>query len=406
MKINEVIMTEKLFYQDQTVKSFEATIVKYDTDEKGKKYVVLDQTHFYPTGGGQPHDIGYLNNERVVDVEEVNGEVRHYTESGVFTIGEKVKATIDWEHRFDHMQQHCGQHILSAAFAHLFTYQTISFHLGKETCTIDLETISVSEDELSEAEKLANEIILEDRLIETKWITEKEIHQYPLRKAPSVKENIRLVVIPDFDYNACGGTHPTSTGKVSSLKILGIEKQKKHVRIQFIAGKRVLNQFNRKNNITKQLTQLLNTPEERLVETAQTLLNNTKQLENKLEVCEDTILSLESMKLLQSKEIRNNIHVVHALYEDKTMKSIQKLGKLLSEQDVDILAILVIKNEDKYQFVCSKGRNVPFNMNLLIKNVLPLIDGKGGGSETMAQGGGLTKISYELLVDELVKQVV
>ncbi|MDX5475150.1 MAG: alanine--tRNA ligase-related protein [Bacillaceae bacterium] len=399
-------MTEKLFYQDQTVKSFEATIVKYDTDENGKKYVVLDQTHFYPTGGGQPHDIGYLNNERVVDIEEINGVVRHFILTGIFTIGEKVTATIDWEHRFDHMQQHCGQHILSAAFAHLFSYQTISFHLGKETCTIDLETNSISEVELSEAEKLANEIILENHPIETKWITEKEIHQYPLRKVPSVQENIRLVIIPDFDYNACGGTHPTSTGQVSSIKILGIEKQKKHVRLQFIAGKRVLNQFERKNNITKQLTKLLNIPEERLVETAQTMLNNMKQLEKNVEICEDTILSLEAVNLLQSKEIRNNIHVVHALYDDKTMKSIQKLGKILSEQDDDVLAILVVNNGDKFQFVCSKGRNVPFNMNLLVKNVLPLIDGKGGGSETMAQGGGLTKIPYELLVDELVKQVV
>ena len=399
-------MTKKLFYQDPTIKSFEATILKSEIDENGRKYVVLNQTAFYPTGGGQPHDIGYLNKELIIDVEEVNGEIRHFTETGVFTTGEKVTATIDWEHRFDHMQQHCGQHILSAAFAALFSYQTISFHLGKETCTIDLENNSINEEELVKAEKLANDIILGNRPIETKWITEKEIHQYPLRKAPSVQENIRLVIIPDFDYNACGGTHPTSTGQVSTLKIIGVEKQKKHVRVHFIAGKRVLNQLERKNNITKQLTQLLNAPEECLVETAQTLLNNSKQLEKNIEICEETILSLESINLLRHSELRNNIKVVHALYVEKTMKSIQKLGKFLSEQDDDVLAILVIKNEDKYQFVCSKGRNVPFNMNLIVKNVLPLIDGKGGGSEVMAQGGGLSKIPYEILVDEIVKQVI
>ena len=399
-------MTKKLFYQDQTIKSFEATILKSEIDENGRKYVVLNQTAFYPTGGGQPHDIGYLNKELIIDVEEVNGEIRHFTETGVFTTGEKVTATIDWEHRFDHMQQHCGQHILSAAFAALFSYQTISFHLGKETCTIDLENNSINEEELVKAEKLANDIILGNRPIETKWITEKEIHQYPLRKAPSVQENIRLVIIPDFDYNACGGTHPTSTGQVSTLKIIGVEKQKKHVRVHFIAGKRVLNQLERKNNITKQLTQLLNAPEELLVETAQTLLNNSKQLEKNIEICEETILSLESINLLRHSELRNNIKVVHTLYVEKTMKSIQKLGKFLSEQDDDVLAILVIKNEDKYQFVCSKGRNLPFNMNLIVKNVLPLIDGKGGGSEVMAQGGGLSKIPYEVLVDEIVKQVI
>ena len=399
-------MTEKLYYQDPTIKNFHATIVKCDNDENGNKYVVLNQTHFYPTGGGQPHDIGYINKIEVVNVEEIDGEIRHYIKVDGFITGEKVSANIDWDQRFDHMQQHCGQHILSAAFASLFSYQTISFHLGKETCTIDLDINTIGEDDLAEAETLANEIILENRPIETKWINENEIHQYPLRKAPSVHENIRLVIIPNFDYNACGGIHPTSTGQVGSLKILGVEKQKKLVRIHFIAGKRVLKQLDRKNNITKQLTQLLNAPEDRLSEVAKTLLENTKQLEKHIDVCEDTILSLESVNLLQQAELRNNLKVVHALYDEKTMKSIQKLGKLLSEQDDDVLAILVIKSDGKLQFVCSKGCNVSFNMNHIVKNVLPLMDGKGGGSETMAQGGGIAKITYEQLIDEILKQTV
>ncbi|WP_100334302.1 alanyl-tRNA editing protein [Bacillus alkalisoli] len=398
-------MTNKLYYQDPTIKTFQANILKSEIDENGNNYVVLDQTHFYPTGGGQPHDTGFINNAEVIDVEEVNDEIRHFTKNRL-TVGEKVTASINWDCRFDHMQQHCGQHILSAALASLYSYQTISFHLGKETCTIDLETNSISEEELLEAERLSNEIILENRPIETKWITEEELSHYPLRKTPSVNENIRLVIIPDFDYNACGGTHPTSTAQVSMLKIMSVEKQKNNVRVHFIAGKRVLQQLERKNIITKKLTHLLNAPEDRLVETASSFMENTKQLEKKLVEYEDTILSLESMSLLRHADRRNNINFVHTLYDQKTMKDIQKLGKFLVEQDDDVLAILVIINDEKFQFVCTRGRNVEVNVNTLVKNILPLIDGKGGGNEIMAQGGGIAMIPYDLFVEELVKQIL
>ena len=136
----------------------------------------------------------------------------------------EVEGVLDWERRFDHMQQHAGQHILSAAFVELFGFPTVSFHLGKEVVSIDLDVEDVSSEQLNAVEKLANDIILENRLIEIKWVTEDELHHYPLRKQLAVTDEIRLVIIPDFDYNGCGGTHPSSTGQVSALKILSTEK--------------------------------------------------------------------------------------------------------------------------------------------------------------------------------------
>jgi alanyl-tRNA synthetase len=211
--------TEKVYYQDPYKQSFTTKLVKQAQDKNGGYYVVLEKTIFYPTGGGQPHDTGMINGVHVYEVEEIDGEIRHYVEQPIESHNEII-GEIAWDRRFDHMQQHTGQHILSAAFEEVYGYKTVSFHLGKELCTIDLEISNLNEEEANQTEELANKIILENRPIETKWITEAELSHYSLRKELSVSENIRLVIIPNFDYNGCGGTHPNSTGQVSAIKIL------------------------------------------------------------------------------------------------------------------------------------------------------------------------------------------
>ncbi|MFK4998913.1 alanyl-tRNA editing protein [Bacillus sp. N9] len=191
---------------------------------------------FYPTGGGQPFDMGTLNGIEVLNVEEVDGEI-HHTVSKRLDTTDEIEGVIDWERRFDHMQQHTGQHILTSAFVELFGLHTVSFHLGKEICTIDLDVEHVSSEQLVAAERLANEVILKNLPIETKWVTGDELEQYSLRKELAVTDDIRLVIIPNFDYNGCGGTHPSSTGQVSAIKILATEKQKqKYVCTLFVVG--------------------------------------------------------------------------------------------------------------------------------------------------------------------------
>ncbi len=254
-------MTTKLYYQDAYINTFTTSIEKQDKDELDQWYVVLKETAFYPTGGGQPSDLGTLNNTKVKNVEEIDGEIRHYIEAPFNDEALEIIGKIEWERRFDHMQQHAGQHILSAAFEETFQYKTISFHLGKETLTIDLEVNGLTENEALQAEEAANRIIQENRPIETKWVTKDEAGQYPLRKQPSVSEDIRLVIIPDFDYNGCGGTHPRSTGEVGAIKILDWEKHRGHIRLQFVCGNRVLTQLHTKQAIVKSLTSLLQAPE-------------------------------------------------------------------------------------------------------------------------------------------------
>ncbi|MGD6941135.1 alanyl-tRNA editing protein [Cytobacillus gottheilii] len=391
---------EKLYYQDPYIKEFKAQLLHQNTDEQGNLYAVLNQTAFYPTGGGQPHDTGVLNGVEVVAVEEVEGEIRHYIKMPL-PQGE-IEGKIDWSRRLDHMQQHTGQHILSAAFAELFNCQTVSFHLGKDICTIDIHTNALGEDEASAAEALANEIVFENRTIETKWISAAEITQYPLRKQPSVTENIRLVIIPDFDYNGCGGIHPSSTGQVSSIKILDWEKQKQNIRVQFVCGNRVLKHLHEKHKVMKQLTAALNAPQEDVADAAMRIIQDAKILEKNVENKNEQLLSFEAKELLIQHKTEDN---VQAVFNDRSIKELQTLARKITELADDSVVILVNELEDKLQFVCARGNGSDANMKKLANELLSSINGKGGGSESFAQGGGPKGMSGEELL-QIARQIL
>lgn len=392
-------MEQKLYYQNAYLKSFSAQLINQEIDESGRLYAVLSQTAFYPTGGGQPFDTGTLNDIKVMDVEEVDGEIRHYIETHLDTT-DSIKGMIDWERRFDHMQQHSGQHILSAAFEELYNYKTVSFHLGKDTLTIDLETENLSFEEAAEVEVLANKIILENRPIITEWVNEDELSQYKLRKELSVSKNIRLVIIPDFDYNGCGGTHPDSTGQVASLKILGWERQKKKVRVEFVCGKRVLQQLGRKHSVLQQLTASLNAPEQDMVETVNRMLVHRKELEKTLEESREKLLSYESAELIAECDG----DVASKVYKNRSIQELQKLARLLVSDAEDRTFLLVAENGDKLQFVFARGKNANRNLKEWTTEALLLIDGKGGGNDFLSQGGGRL-MDGEQFVQQLIGKI-
>ncbi|QUG43580.1 alanyl-tRNA editing protein [Psychrobacillus sp. INOP01] len=389
-------MTNKLYYEDPCIQSFKAKVIEQQVD-----YVVLSETAFYPTGGGQPHDLGLLNGIEVTNVEVINGEIRHFLTNPLPENTTEVNGQINWERRFDHMQQHAGQHILSAAFEQLFGFQTISFHLGKDTVTIDLNVTEVSERQLTEAEQLANQIILEDRLIETKWVTEEELSNYNLRKATSLKENIRLVIIPDFDYNACGGTHPTSTGQVRAIKILHTERQKKIVRVEFICGERILTHLHRKHDVLVNLVSTLSTPEDKIMNATKNLLEQNSRLEKQVADLSNSLLAYEAKELRESAKGTT----ITCILEKRSMQELQKLAKLVVNETPKSICIFVSNNQEKLQIVASKGSDVEQSMKELIAHVLPYINGKGGGNERMAQGGGDKIITSEQLMEKAISYI-
>lgn len=393
------MLQNRLYYQDPYRTSFTTTVSQHATDEQGRPFAVLENTIFYPTGGGQPHDTGHIANIAVVDVEEVDGEIRHYLESPL-TIGGTVSAEINWTRRFDHMQQHTGQHILTAAFVELFNYPTVSFHLGRELVTIDLETEHVSADELRAVESLANSIVLENRPIEQKWVTQEELSGYSLRKQISVDEEIRLVIIPDFDTNGCGGTHPSTTGQIGSLKILATEKQKKLTRIHFVCGGRVLEQLGTVHDELTNVARQLSAPLNQAADATQKLLEAQHMLEKQLEAVNEQLLDVEAASLAERKTI-----VLRQTYTNRSMQELQKLSRKTLALCEKAIVVLVSDDGEKLQFVVSRTNSLVQDMRTVSSIALPAIEGKGGGSASTVQGGGARTMSAEKLSELLERSI-
>ncbi|WP_155593406.1 alanyl-tRNA editing protein [Lysinibacillus cavernae] len=386
-------MKELLYYQDVMLREFDATIVSKGIDEAGHHYVVLSNTAFYPTGGGQPHDTGTLNTIEVIDVEKIDDEIRHYIQGDLSALDGVIHGKLNWPRRFDHMQQHAGQHILTASFVELFDAQTVSFHLGSEQVTIDIAVDALTEQQLAAAEARANDIILENRPIQTAWITEEELVNYNLRKEVAVTGDIRLVMIPDFDYNGCGGTHPTSTGQVSAIKILGTEKMKGNVRVSFVCGQRVLIELAMRKKVLADVARQLSVPEIEAATTLAKVLSAQKNTEKALVATKEELLTYEAKALVANSE-----GVVTAAFNQRTMQELQKIARIIVTDQADIMTLLVSENEGKLQFVAAKGKNVTKSMKDVAGKALPLINGKGGGSDQMVQGGGECTMSKEELL--------
>ena len=387
-------MKELFYYQDSMMKEFTADVVKTGTDEHGP-YVVLSNTAFYPTGGGQPNDTGWINGIEVINVEKVDEDIRHYIKETVALKG-TVEGKLNWARRFDHMQQHTGQHILTAAFVELFDYQTVSFHLGSELVAIDLNTAEVTAEQLAEAEKRANDIVLENRPIETTWVTKDELTKYNLRKDVTVDEDIRLVIIPDYDYNGCGGTHPTSTGQVQLIKIMEIEKMKSNIRVHFVCGNRVREQLSMRKTVLTDVARQLSVPEKDASVALTKLMTSAKQTEKALAETRDALLGYEAKDYAHTGDA-----VVGRVFENRTIQELQKLARFMTTENADVIALLVANNEDKLQFVAARGTNVEISMKSVSAAVLPLINGKGGGNDALVQGGGEKTVAPTALVEAM-----
>lgn len=398
-------MENKLFYKDPYITAFSTKLITQKKDELDRWYATLEETAFYPTGGGQPYDTGNLNGVKVIDVEEVDSEIRHYLEERLKVMDNVVEGEINWERRFDHMQQHTGQHILSAAFEALFEFTTIGFHLGKETLTIDLDTEELTDQQIMKVEKLANQVIIESRPIETKWVTSAQLSMYPLRKQPTFTENIRLVIIPEFDYNGCGGTHPNTTAEVGSIKILSWERQKKKVRVQFVCGNRVISQFKRKNEVLNELTGLLNAPEQDLTVAAKRLIENGREQEKLIAELREALVTYEAKELIENARQAESGKIVSKVFQKRSIQEMQKLARIITSREDRVLVLFVNEADEKLQFVCARGLAISISMKQMADTLIPLINGKGGGNDSFTQGGGEAVFTGEQLLKKTLEKL-
>src|SRR5260370_128310 len=233
--------TERLYYHDSRLLEFDATVISVSERDDGQVAVILDRTAFYPTGGGQPSDTGTLGEARVIDCIDVEDEgMLHVIQGPVADVDDTVHGKVDWLRRLDHMQQHTGQHILSAAFVRLFAAPTHSFRVLEHECEIDVALEDPTDERIDQAVDLANQIIWECRSIQIRQVTTQEAALLPLRKEPARAGELRLIEIDGFDLTPCGGTHARSTGEVGMIAVRSWERAKGLTRIQFMAGVRLL----------------------------------------------------------------------------------------------------------------------------------------------------------------------
>jgi alanyl-tRNA synthetase len=237
-------MTDRLYYHDSFLYAFDAEV--RDVTETPRPALILDRTAFYPTSGGQIFDTGAITIDagvklRVTEVADTeDGKIVHYVEAAKdIKPGIHVHGEIDPARRRDHMQQHSGQHVLSAAFLRLFNMPTVSFHMADDYCSIDLNTPSLTKDQIESAERLANEIILENRIVDVRFVSRDEAATLGLRKLPPAeRDQLRLIDIRDFDLSACGGTHVAQTGQIGCVLLRKMEKVRQGWRVEFVAGQR------------------------------------------------------------------------------------------------------------------------------------------------------------------------
>jgi alanyl-tRNA synthetase len=393
-------MTERLYYQDATCRAFATRIVERTTHD-GHPAVVLDRTAFYPTGGGQPNDRGKLGDALVVDVIErdADGAVIHVLDLPESTtafgkVGDEVTGEIDWSRRFDLMQQHTGQHILSQAFIAAADAETVGFHLTDDTLTIDLDNKDLSPAAaplegvlgIERAEDLANQIVFEDRPVIARFVTAAELSQMPLRKPPQVETNIRIVEVEGFDWSPCGGTHVARTGQVGLIKIVKLDRRSDALRIEFCCGQRALIDYRHKHQMITQVAGTLSVGYGELDQAIDRIQAEAKDWRKKLSQAESRIMEYEIVELdatAQERELR----LITRAWAERDPNHLRAMAKKLVAKPKTV--VLLGSGGRQPMFVFARSSDLSLDLVPLVRRAIEQIGGKGGGGKPdFAQGGG------------------
>ncbi|WP_340034496.1 DHHA1 domain-containing protein [Paenibacillus sp. FSL E2-0202] len=370
-------MTNKLYYNSTYQTDWQTRVTETIEREDGL-YVLLEETAFYPHGGGQPCDLGAIQGIPVLDVISEEELVLHKLER--LPNEESVTCQIDWNRRFDHMQQHSGQHLLSAVCLEKHIFMTLSFHLGEDYCTIDIEVSELSADQLYSIEREVNRQIYLNHNILSYFVTGEEASQLKLVKQPKVTDNIRIVEIKDVEYNACGGTHVSSTGEIGIIKLLKAEKIKGNTRIYFKCGYRALEEFNTSQQILGTLSSKFNTGKDEIIDRIEKWENEQKLLQAEIYLLKEKNDDYVVQELLNEQAGK----MIAQVFEDKSLKDLQSLAnKLTSKCDLPVLLATSVENK----VVFAQNGSTEISCGAFFKAHLGSYNGKGGGSDKLAQAG-------------------
>ena len=405
-------MTNRLYYADPYLQAFDATVTA--VDRAGDRTVVtLDRTAFYPTSGGQPFDTGTLGGLRVIDVfDQEDGSIAHVLDRSAeasrsndptmerepsgerIAIGQTVHGEIDWARRFDHMQQHTGQHVLSAAFEHLFRVRTVSFHLGADVSTIDLAREMTAE-EIAAAEREANRVVWEDRPVTIRFASAEEAAKLPLRKEPQREGTLRLIEVERFDLSACGGTHVARTGAIGIVAVAAWERFKGGQRVEFVCGRRALDRFGSLRDSVAASVRLLSVLPQELPGSIERLQQEVKEQKRS-----SSVLQLE-LAAYRADRLAADAPVIRARTGVARDHSVRLVSRAIDADAVALKALaMAVVAKDGYVavltstvqpaiVVVARSADVPVNAQQVLAKLTAQFGGRGGGKPELAQGGGL-----------------
>lgn len=397
-------MTDRLYYHDSFLYEFDAEVREIQGGDRPA--VFLDRTAFYPTSGGQIFDTGLISsdNERVKVTEVADaedGRVIHYLEAPPKSLGAgtKIHGEIDRTRRSDHMQQHTGQHVLSAAFVRLFDLHTVSFHMGDDYCSIDLDTPMLTKQQIEQAERLANEIILENRPVEIRFVSREEAANLGLRKVPAAdRDELRIIDIRDFDLSACGGTHVNETGQIGCVMLRKIEKVRQGWRVEFVAGQRAVATSRRDFTTLSETAALFSAHIYDLPAQARKSLDEIRSVRKQREDVQEELAEVHAKAMLAQTSEENGRRLVVRIFADRDMNSLKMLAQKLTRAAENVVALLGTSSPQP-SLVFSQSVGQAADMGKLMKEILTKVGGRGGGSKDMAQGGVPTAESVSAAIE-------
>lgn len=384
--------TKRLYFDNPYQVEFRAKVLEKGIFEH-KPSLILDQTCFYPESGGQPSDKGTINSVRVFNVLEEGEQIVHLLEEDIEA--EEVRGKIDWETRFDYMQQHTGQHILSQSFYELFGAETLSFHLGEDLSTVEIDIRKVIEDDVGKVESRANEIVFQNREIKKYFISEERIGDVPLRKPPQKKGTIRVVEVADFDYSACGGTHCRRAGEVGIIKIIKWERIRNNIRFEFVCGKRALKDYTLKNRVLNKIATHLTVHEREVISSVENALSDIKSQKKKIKKMQERIALFEAREIIRKTKEK----IIKDILRERTPEEVRFLAlNIIKSGDFVVLFGAVREKRAHMVLACSESLNL--DMRELVPLVSPLIEGRGGGSSSLVEIAGEKIENLKMALDK------
>lgn len=384
-------MTRRLYSRDPYLSHFEAQVVE-QLSWHGHSAVVLDQTAFYPESGGQPADRGRIGDAEVLDVveREEDHAVVHVVSHPL--PGGPAAGRVDWQRRFDHMQQHTGQHILSAALEKELEAQTVGFHLGSSSSTVDLDAAGLDMERAHVAEILANDVVWDDRRIIVHVTDADSLAQFDLDPPVDVDGPLRLLVIPGptdtatspFDVNLCGGTHVSRTGEVGIIKVVNVERRGDETRLTFLCGHRALQDYHQKHDILTDLASRLTVGYWELDAAVQRLTEENRELHRVERKLREELLQREAEGLVDAAERGGRYRVIGRLWTARSPADLRALARRLA--DYPNTVALLFSVDDRTHFCFARSEGLELNVSHLLQQTCRALDGKGGGRPAVAQG--------------------